>query len=129
MVARNEFEGFYQVRDSFTTRGVLMDIVVCLVTCPSKEVGQALAKQVVAAQLAACVNILPGVQSVYHWEDSLCIDEEVLLIIKSTAARIEPLERTILEHHPYDTPEFVVLTASHVSERYAAWVGKGVGAA
>ncbi len=99
-----------------------MDIVVCLVTCPSKEVGQALAKQVVAAQLAACCNILGGLESVYHWQGALCVDQEVLLIIKTTRARVELLEKTVLEHHPYDTPEFIVLPALHVSERYAAWV-------
>lgn len=104
-----------------------MDIVVCFVTCPSKEVGQALAKQIVGAKLAACVNILPGVQSVYVWEESLCVDEEVLLVIKSTAALIERLEKAILEAHPYETPEFVVLPASHVSDRYAAWVTANVG--
>jgi periplasmic divalent cation tolerance protein len=103
-----------------------MDIIICLVTCPSKEVGQALAKQIVGAKLAACVNILPGVQSVYAWEDSLCVDEEVLLVIKSTQGLIARLQKAILENHPYDTPEFVVLPADYVSERYASWVRASV---
>lgn len=99
-----------------------MDIVVCFVTCPSKEVGQALAKQVVGARLAACVNIVPGLQSVYVWQESVCLDEEVLLIIKSSTSSLERLEQCIVENHPYETPEFLVLPTSHVSERYAAWV-------
>jgi periplasmic divalent cation tolerance protein len=99
-----------------------MDIVVCFVTCPSKEVGQALAKQLVGEKLAACVNIVPGLQSVYVWQGSMCLDEEVLLIIKSCSSSLERLESYIVENHPYETPEFVAFTATRVSERYAAWV-------
>jgi periplasmic divalent cation tolerance protein len=99
-----------------------MDIIICLVTCPSREVAQPLAKTLIDSQVAACVNILPGVQSVYRWKGEVCFDEEVLLVIKSTRAAQEQLQRTVLANHPYETPEFVVLSASDVSEAYGKWV-------
>lgn len=103
-----------------------MDVIVCLVTCPSREVGSALAKILIDSQLAACVNIVPGLQSVYRWKGEVCIDEEVLLIIKSTAQAQERLKRAVLDNHPYETPEFVVLHTADVSAGYAKWVMESV---
>ena len=103
-----------------------MDIVICLVTCPSKEVGAALAKLVVGERLAACVNVIDGVQSVYQWKEEVAVDNETLLMIKTTADRVNALRERILENHPYELPEFVVLNPSSVSEPYAQWVFQSV---
>lgn len=99
-----------------------LNILICLVTCPSREVGSALAKMVVDQRLAACVNIISNVESVYRWKEDVCIEEEVLLVIKTTEEFVEQLKSFILEHHPYEVPEFVVLSPSQVSEPYAQWI-------
>jgi periplasmic divalent cation tolerance protein len=99
-----------------------MSIIISLVACPSQEVASALAKLLVDRELAACVQVLPGIQSVYRWKGEVCIDEEALLIIKTTSNLKEEIRKTIEENHPYEVPEFVVLEAADVSERYGAWL-------
>jgi periplasmic divalent cation tolerance protein len=103
-----------------------MSPIVCLVTCPSKDVAVSIARQLVDDQFAACVNIIPGAQSVYRWKGEICIDEEVLLLVKSADHMIERLRQRILELHPYEVPEFVVLEPTAVSQKYAEWLGASV---
>ncbi len=99
-----------------------MDIVVCLVTCPSKEVGAAIARALVNEKLAACVNIVDGVQSVYQWKDEIAVDNEALLIVKTSREKVEQLRSRVLAQHPYELPEFLVLTPSGASEPYTRWI-------
>lgn len=103
------------------------DIVLVLTTAPDAEVAGALAKRFVEAGLAACVNVLPGVVSHYRWEGALHADGELLLICKTTRARLAALEADLTEAHPYDVPELVVLGAEAASEAYGAWVRAQVG--
>ena len=103
-----------------------MSLVVCLVTCPSREVATTLARQLVDDQFAACVNVIPGIQSVYRWEGSICVDEEALVLIKSSEHLIERLKARVFELHPYEVPEFLVLSPTAVSEKYAEWLGASV---
>lgn len=100
----------------------MVDIVLCFVTAPSHEVASALAKLIVDREVAACVNIIPGVQSVYRWKGEVTLDEEVLMVIKTTKPRVQELQQLIIAEHPYETPEFVVLTPSSVSDAYSKWV-------
>jgi periplasmic divalent cation tolerance protein len=100
----------------------MVDIILCFVTAPSQEVASALAKLVVDRELAACVNIIPGVQSVYRWKGEVTLDEEVLMVIKTSKHRVQELEQLIIAEHPYETPEFVALTPSSVSDAYSKWV-------
>ncbi len=104
-----------------------MSVIICLVTCPSQEVAGSLAKGIVDRQLAACVNILPGVQSIYRWQGSVCVEQECLMIIKSTSERQDDLKRAILEEHPYEVPEFIALDTLEVSGPYAQWIMDSVG--
>ena len=104
-----------------------MSIVICLVTAPSQEVGSALAKSLVSQRLAACVNIVPAVQSIYRWQDEITIDEEVLLVIKTENSMTQKLQEAVMTEHPYDVPEFVVLSVVEVSAAYAAWIAGSVG--
>ena len=99
-----------------------MNIRVILVTCPSSQVAQDLATRIVEARLAACVSIAPGIRSVYRWNENIVVDQEVLLIVKSTAEQIDTLQSFIDENHPYEVPEFVALTPSDVSEKYGSWL-------
>ena len=103
-----------------------MSIIISLVSCPSAEVGSALAKLLVDRELAACVQILPPMQSVYRWKGQVCIDEEVLLVIKTTSDLRDQVQNAIEENHPYEVPEFVVVEAHAVSEKYATWLQHNV---
>jgi len=103
-----------------------MSIIISLVSCPSQEVGSTLAKLLVDRELAACVQILPPMQSVYRWKGEVCIDEEVLLVIKTTSNLKDEARKAIEENHPYEVPEFVVIDASDVSEKYGAWLRHNV---
>jgi periplasmic divalent cation tolerance protein len=99
-----------------------MSIFIGLVACPSQEVGSALAKLLVDRELAACVQVLPPMQSIYRWKGEVCIDQEVLLLIKSSDHLKDEVQKAVEENHPYEVPEFVVIAASDVSEKYAAWL-------
>jgi periplasmic divalent cation tolerance protein len=107
-----------------------MSIFIALVACPSQEVGSALAKALVDNQLAACVQVLPEMQSVYRWKGEVCIDREVLLIIKSADHLKLKVQEFVQANHPYEVPEFVVLSPTDVSQKYTEWlVGSVRGAA
>ena len=89
-----------------------MNIVVCLVTCPNHEVGTALARRLVEDRLAACVNQIPGIQSVYRWKDEVCIDQEELLVIKTAGdptALASAVRETVRSADP-EQPVFDVKT-------------------
>jgi periplasmic divalent cation tolerance protein len=101
------------------------DLRVVVTTCPPDQ-GRALAEAIVGARLAACCNAVPGVSSTYWWEGSLCTEAETLLLFKTTPARVDDLREVLLARHPYDTPEFVVLSAAQASAAYGAWVASEV---
>lgn len=95
-------------------------IVLC--TAPRGRKAEFLAKGLVEARLAACVNIVPGVVSHYRWQGRACRDAEVLLVIKTTAARLKALERWIATHHPYTVPEVLVLAVAGGAKLYLDWL-------
>src|SRR5687767_3006526 len=98
------------------------DLEIVLVTVPDAATGTRLARALVEERLAACVNRVPGLTSVYRFESSVHEDREELLVIKTTAARLEGLERRVVELHPYEVPEFVVVSIDHAAPAYAAWL-------
>lgn len=83
-----------------------MRVVLC--TCPP-EFASEIARTLVTERLAACVNILPAVRSIYQWKGELCDDNESLLVIKTRAERLEELTARLLRCHPYDIPEVIAL--------------------
>lgn len=93
-----------------------------LVTAPDRGRGLALARTVVEERLAACVNVLPGVHSIYRWEGAVESADEVLLLLKTRADRVEALRRRVVSLHPFDVPEFVVLPLDGGLDRYLAWI-------
>jgi periplasmic divalent cation tolerance protein len=95
---------------------------VVLVTAPDLAVARDLARKLVEGRLAACVNLVPGLTSVYRWRDAVEEEAEVLLLIKTTADRLHEIERCLLVHHPYAVPECVALEPARVEERYLAWL-------
>ncbi len=85
-----------------------MGLRVVLCTAPPDRAAE-LARAVVERRLAACVNIIPGLRSIYRWEGEICDDGESLLVIKTRAEVVADLAAALLELHPYDTPEVIAL--------------------
>ena len=100
---------------------------IVLVTAPNRRTARKLARAVLVARAAACVNLVPGIESQYWWQGRIESGSEILLVIKTTRARLGLLERVITEHHPYDTPEFIVIDVSSGARRYLDWVRTSVG--
>ncbi len=100
-----------------------MEARVVFITYPvqAEVPAAAFARQLVEQGLAACVNLVP-VQSVYRWQGQVETDDEVLLIVKTRAQDLANLERFVHEHHPYQVPEFVVLTPDRVAPAYLQWL-------
>jgi periplasmic divalent cation tolerance protein len=96
--------------------------VIVLSTFPSDQDPIPLAQALVDEQLAACVNILPPMRSVYRWEGKVEHADEHQLIIKTRAERVEALKERLAGLHPYDVPELLVLSISDGSPRYLQWL-------
>lgn len=96
--------------------------LVVLITCPTRAVGQRLARTLVEEGLAACVNLVPGLLSYYRWQGKLCRDPELLLIAKTRRAKLTRLQRRVRELHPYSLPEIIALPVSAGSRPYLAWI-------
>jgi periplasmic divalent cation tolerance protein len=93
-----------------------------LVTAPDLKTARRLAKSALTARLIACANLIPKVESHYWWQGKLETSAEVLLVLKTTRARLAKLECHILAAHPYDTPELVVLRLDQGNARYLDWL-------
>lgn len=98
------------------------DVRVVFVTAPDATVGAELARALVESRLAACVNLVPGLRSIYRWEGVVQEDAEVLLLIKTRSDRIDSLAARVRELHPYDVPEVLVLPVAGGSLPYLEWV-------
>ena len=94
-----------------------------LVTVPDLKTARALARSALSARLIACANLIPKIESHYHWQGKIESGKEVLMLLKTRKARLAALEKLILSEHPYETPEFLVLTASAGSQDYLRWLG------
>ncbi len=98
------------------------DFFVILSTCPDIATAERLGRGLVEASLAACVNVLPAVRSIYRWNDAVQSDEEALMIVKTTAACLEAARAHLLAHHPYEVPEVVALPVADGHDAYLSWV-------
>jgi periplasmic divalent cation tolerance protein len=98
------------------------DALVVLVTVPSSEVGERLARGLLERRLVACVNLLPGVVSLYRWQGAVQRDGEVLALCKTTRARWHEFETYLAAEHPYEVPELLALRAEQVSGSYLGWL-------
>ena len=104
----------------------MSEFLMVFVTCEGKEQAEKIADSVVSEGLAACVNVLPGVRSCYVWEGKLTWSEEVLLVMKTTGAGFEGLERRVKELHSYEVPEIVGVGVEKGFGKYLEWVRAGV---
>lgn len=99
-----------------------MDARLVLVSAPSQEEAEKLAGLILEQRLAACITILTQAVSIYWWEGKLQRDDEKMMVIKSKQQCLSELEKMIIANHPYDVPEFLVLTPEHLSDKYYQWL-------
>ena len=92
------------------------------VSCPDDETASTIARTLLQEQLAACINIINGVRSLYVWEGSIQEDNERLLLIKTSTKDLMALEERLHSLHPYDTPEFLIVKPEYISEAYLSWM-------
>jgi periplasmic divalent cation tolerance protein len=102
------------------------DAIVVFMTAANGEEATRLAEMLVGAHLAACVQILPEMESVYRWQGRIERQSEVLLLAKTTRARFEELEREVRALHSYDTPEIIAVPLVAGSAPYLEWLNKSV---
>ena len=93
-----------------------------LTTCPADIVAQKIAQQLVTEKLAACVNIIPNITSVYYWQDELQCDSEVQLLIKTDEKTFAALNERINQLHPYDVVEVIALNIQQGDKHYLNWI-------
>lgn len=98
------------------------EAIVVLMTAGSREEAARLAEMLVGARLAACVQIMPEMESIYHWQGSVHRDPEVLLLAKTTQANFNDLEREVRALHSYETPEIIALPIAAISTPYLEWL-------
>ena len=96
-------------------------LLVVLTTVPDEAKGAEIARALVGEKLAACVNVVPGLRSIYRWEGKIEDDREALLVAKVPSARFAAYAARVAALHPYQVPEVVALRAEAVSESYLRW--------
>lgn len=119
----------YRVLISSTNKSLAADAsraVIVLTTIGAGADAAALARTLVEERLAACVNIVPGLTSVYRWQGVIEQDAEQQLVVKTTADRVAALEARLGALHPYDLPEFLVLEVGGGGAAYLAWLRQAV---
>lgn len=105
----------------------MIENMVAFVTCGSHDEAKKIAEALVVNRLAACVNVLPKMESCYRWEGAVRWDQEFLLIIKTTAKSLEKVRDKVLEKHSYDLPEFIAFQIDSGSATYLEWIKDSVG--
>lgn len=101
-----------------------MPVLICLSTCPDAASAERIATVLVEERLAACVNILPGLRSVYRWQDQIEAANEVLLLIKTSAETYPALQVRLTALHPYELPELLAVEAATGLPAYLEWVAE-----
>jgi len=98
------------------------DSIVVLVTASSEEEATALGRSLIGQHLAACVNVLPKVQSIFQWEGKTSEEEEYLMVVKTRKSLFQDVEKTILADHSYDVPEIIALPIVAGYQPYMSWI-------
>ncbi len=97
------------------------DVLVVLVTCPPNQ-AEAIANALVEERVAACVNVVPSLHTVYRWKGAVQHESEAMLLVKTTKDRFEALKQAVLRHHPYELPEVIAIQVDRGHAPYLEWV-------
>jgi len=103
-----------------------MGAIVVITTVGTEEQANMLAREIVARRQAACVNILPGVRSIYRWKGKVCKDDEFLLVVKTRGEEFEGVAATIRELHSYELPEILAFDVAQGDAGFLAWIAASV---
>ncbi|MCU7799809.1 MAG: divalent-cation tolerance protein CutA [gamma proteobacterium symbiont of Lucinoma myriamae] len=106
------------------TEQPVYQLVLC--TCPDEDVAINIAENIVAQKLAACVNVLPAVYSVYHWQDNVESAKENMIVIKTTKEKYPALEQVITSLHPYEVPEIIAIDINSGLPEYLKWIDNSI---
>ena len=98
------------------------DFLLVQTSCPDKDTAISLARRIIEKKLAACVNVLPEVTSIYEWKGDIKQDSEILLLIKTPKSRYLDLQAVICESHPYELPEVIAVPISEGLPEFLAWI-------
>ena len=126
MFLRLALDGSVKLRPPCIRMNRTRKFAVALVTAPDMKTARKLARAALEARLIACANVIPKIESHYWWRGKIETGPEVLLLLKTTTARLAALEKLILAKHPYDTPEFLVLRVERGNKRYLDWLQESV---
>ncbi len=105
----------------------VMNLLLVFCTFPSREVARQIGTNLIEAQLAACVNLCPQIESIYRWKGAIETSEEVLAVFKTSPSVYAAFEKQLSDWHPYDVPEIVAVKPEAVSEAYLAWAVNEMG--
>ncbi len=100
------------------------DVVVILVTAPDQQTAETIGRQLLEERLVACVNIVPGIRSMYWWQGVLEDDEEVLMLLKAPKESVQGIAARVKELHPYSVPEVIATEIVGGLAEYLEWVHK-----
>ena len=103
-----------------------MGAIVVVTTVGEEERASLIARELVARRLAACVNVVPGMRSVYRWQGKICRDAEYLLLIKTLAGEYDAVAAALKELHSYELPEILAFDVAHGDARFLAWIADAV---
>ena len=99
-----------------------MSALICYCSCPDADTATGIGEALVRERLAACVNLLPGMRSIYRWQGKVEQADEVLLLIKTRAGQLDALAARLKALHPYELPELIAVRAAGGLPAYLAWV-------
>ena len=100
----------------------IIKIVLCM--CPNLDVARHIGTHAIENQIAACVNLIPKVESIYQWDDKLNNDSEVLCLFKTKKELLDELKSAIIKLHPYEVPEIIYLDLEGGSKNYLKWISQ-----
>lgn len=103
-----------------------MDAIVVVTSVGSEEQALTIARELVARRHAACVNVVPGIRSVYRWQGRICRDGELLLLVKTLASEYESVAAAIRELHSYELPEILAFPVGKGDSRFLAWIAESL---
>lgn len=101
-----------------------MSYIIVLCTTENQKQAKVIGTQLVREELAACVNIIPKMNSIYRWEGKIMEDEEAVMLIKTQSSLFEKIKTRIIELHTYDLPEIVALNITNANKAYLNWIDK-----
>ena len=125
---RDDHEVFFLAKEGKASAlGGMDDVLMVLTTFGEEGVAKRVGRELLELKVVACVSVLPGATSLYHWRGELCEEKEVMVMFKTTAQNYSQLEAALQEMHPYEEPEILAFTARGGSEGYLKFVREGVG--